>query len=278
MEFCYHFLRGDCLPIHLKQEVEIAVALKVRAQPRQGVELNKSVETVTGKTRECIVDLADRSSPSAAYHSLKCRLMSGEFEPGEKLRPDELKGQYQMSASAIREVLLRLTHEKILEQPEQRGFHVPYASEKLLEELMGLRILLECEGARQSIEHGDIEWEARLNAAHHKLAHLESKMREADSIDTFVPIWTRVDWEFHDTLLSACPSETLRQSHRHVYERFRQQVVAALKSAGFRQATLSEHEAILQGAINRDVAACQEAIYSHMQTFRDDFQELINLD
>ncbi|MEZ5534225.1 MAG: GntR family transcriptional regulator [Thiolinea sp.] len=236
----------------------------------------KSISPAANKPLECVPDLADKS-PAAVYHSLKCRLMSGEFSPGEKLRPDELKGQYQMSASAVREILLRLTHEKMLEQPEQRGFHVPFASDKLLEELMSLRILLECEGARQSIERGDIEWEARLNAAHHKLAHLESKMRDADSINTFIPIWTRVDWEFHDTLLSACPSATLRQTHRHVYERFRQQVVAALNAAGFREATLSEHEAILQAAINRDVAACQAAIHDHMQTFRSEFQELVKI-
>ncbi|MEZ5449987.1 MAG: FCD domain-containing protein [Thiolinea sp.] len=143
------------------------------------------------------------------------------------MRPDELKDQ-RHECQAMREVLMRLTQEQLLEQPEQRGFLVPGSLGKTLGELMDLRILLECEGARQSIAHGDLEWEARLNAAHHKLEHIESKMRTATDLMALIPIWTRVDWEFHDTLLSACPSDTLRQVHRQIYERSRQQVATAI--------------------------------------------------
>ncbi|PHP66022.1 GntR family transcriptional regulator [Zhengella mangrovi] len=209
----------------------------------------------------------------AVYRSIKARLMAGEFKAGEKLRPDVLKESYGISSSAMREVLLRLAHEHLVSQEEQRGFHVPVASEKRLTELMNLRILLECEGARLSIKHGDLEWEARLNAAHHKLAHIEAKMRAAGDITEFVPIWTRIDWEFHDTLLSACPSDTLRAIHRNIYEQFRQQVVAELESAGFREATVPEHEAILVAAIRRDVAACHAALNAHLQTYRDDLRD-----
>ncbi|MFP1630808.1 GntR family transcriptional regulator [Zhengella sp. ZM62] len=206
----------------------------------------------------------------AVYRSLKTRVMAGEFRAGDRLRPDVLKESYGISASAMREILLRLAHEHLITQEEQRGFHVPVASEKRLTELMNLRILLECEGARLSIKHGDLEWEARLNAAHHKLAHIEAKMRAAADIIEFVPIWTRIDWEFHDTLLSACPSDTLRSVHRNIYEQFRQQVVAELESAGFREATVPEHEAILVAAIRRDVDACKAAIHAHLQTYRED--------
>ncbi|WP_333821640.1 GntR family transcriptional regulator [Pinisolibacter sp.] len=211
-------------------------------------------------------------TPSSAYRIIKRRLMAGGFAGGQKLRPDLHKDEFGISASAMREVFLRLSHEHLLEQEEQRGFHVPRASERRLTELMQLRILLECEGARQAIEFGDIEWEARLNAAHYKLAHLETKMRATSDLTQYIGMWTRVDWEFHDTLLSACPSETLRQTHRNIYERFRQQVVLTLDSAGFREETLPEHEAILQAAITRDAKACCRALESHLQTLREDLR------
>ncbi|MCT8997611.1 GntR family transcriptional regulator [Chelativorans intermedius] len=211
--------------------------------------------------------------PSAAYRSLKTRLMAGEFRAGEKLRPDMLKDAYGISASAMREVFLRLAHESLLVQEEQRGFRVPAASRRRLAELMNLRILLECEGVRQAIREGDLEWEARLAAAHHKLVHIERKMRSAPDIAPFVPLWTRIDWEFHDTLLSACPSEVLRATHRNIYEQFRQQVVAGLEHAGFREETIPEHAAILKAAIERDVPACQAAIHAHLQVSRDEAGE-----
>lgn len=231
-------------------------------------------DTSTDKRADLRQDTVEKS-PTAVYRSLKERLITGELKAGEKLRPDDLKGRYGLSASAIREILLRLTHSNLLQQHEQRGFQVPKASIQLLDELMSLRILLECEGAKQSIEHGDIEWEARLNAAHHKLAHLETKMRSAADPAEFIPIWTRFDWEFHETLLSACPSATLRQSYQNTYERFRQQVAAVIDMAGFRKTTLAEHEAILRGAIERDANACQQAIHSHVRTFQAELELLM---
>ena len=153
---------------------------------------------------------------------------------------------------------------------EQRGFHIPESDLKLLHDLMELRALLEGEGAAQSLRMGDMEWEADLAAAHHKLAHIESRMADNGQLRELVPIWTRVDWEFHDTLLSACPSGALRETHRSVYERFRQQVVAATPDAGFRRETISEHAAILDAAVRRDEAATREAIRKHLWTYRDD--------
>jgi DNA-binding GntR family transcriptional regulator len=204
----------------------------------------------------------------AIYRSVKARLMAGEFPAGDKLRPDALRDTYDVSASAMREVFLRLAHEGLLSQEEQRGFRVPEADARRLTELMDLRILLECAGAADSIRNGDVEWEAQLYAAHHKLGHIEQKMQEAEDIVPFIPIWTRIDWEFHDTLLSACRSATLRATHRNIYEQFRQQVVAEMPSAGFRSETIPEHASIQNAAVARDIPACHAAIAAHLQTYR----------
>ena len=212
----------------------------------------------------------EATTSASVYQSVKARLMAGEFKAGEKLRPDIVKNTYAISASAMREIFLRLAYEKLLQLEEQRGFRVPDADEKRLTELMRLRIILECEGAKESILNGDVEWEARLNAAHYKLAHIEQKMKAAASVLPFIPLWTRIDWEFHDTLLSACPSDALRATHRNIYEQFRQQVVATVNRAGFRPETIVEHEAILRAAIARDIAGCQAAIDIHLQTYRED--------
>lgn len=207
---------------------------------------------------------------AAVHRSVKARIMAGEFPAGAKLRPDVLRRTYDVSASAMREVFLRLAAEGLLAQEEQRGFHIPAADPRRLTELMELRILLESEGAAASIRLGDLDWEAGLAAAHHKLAHIESKMREAADIAPLVAIWTRIDWEFHEALLSACPNRALREAHRDVYEKFRQQVVAAVASAGFRAETIPEHKAIMAAAVARDETACRAAIRSHLQTYRED--------
>ena len=218
-------------------------------------------------------------SPQAMYQSFKARLISGEFAAGERLRPDRFRDEYGMGATAIREVFLRLTGERLLTLEEQRGFHMPEASLETLEETLAYRLLLEAEGARLAFEKGDLEWEARLYAAHHKLAHvdeempmfadLDRRMKEMAEIKPLIPVWTRIDWEFHEVLMSACPSQTLRDAHRNSFERYRQQVVAILPTYGFRPETISQHAAILKAATDRDPEACRHAIEIHLTSHRD---------
>lgn len=214
--------------------------------------------------------LQEGMTQGAVHRSMKARIMSGEFAPGAKMRADALRRSYDVSASAMREVFLRLTCEGLLAQEEQRGFHIPAADPDHLTQLMELRILLEVEGALASIRHGDLDWEAELAAAHHKLVHIESRMKETGDIAPYVAIWTRIDWEFHQALMAACPNKALLDAHASVYERFRQQVVAAVDTAGFRRETIPEHDAIMKAAVARDEDACRDAIRNHLRTYRDD--------
>lgn len=213
-------------------------------------------------------------SPAAVYDSIKARLIAGAFSAGAKLKPDVLRADYGIGATALREVLLRLTGEGLIVMEEQRGFHVPEASERLLNETLELRLLIESECARLSITHGDLEWEARLNAAHHKLAHLENRMRGQlpERLSDFVELWTRTDWEFHEVLASAAPSKTLRYAHLRSFERYRQQVVAMVPAFGFRDQTLLEHDAILRAAIDRNPKDCHDAIEAHLFSHRAGLQ------
>ncbi|MDF1775318.1 MAG: GntR family transcriptional regulator [Rhizobiaceae bacterium] len=209
------------------------------------------------------------TSQNDVYLDLRDRLISGRFKPGQKLMPSQLKADYNTSASTIREILFRMSCEGFVDFQEQRGFRCPHSSEQKLLELTHLRILLECEGAAGSIRNGDVEWEAQLNASHHKLAHIESKMKSADDITPFVAVWSRSDWEFHQRLISACGSSLLIETHRGIYDRFRQQVVSELRTFGFRAETIPEHKAILDAALQRDIPTCTKAIEDHLRVYRD---------
>ena len=99
------------------------------------------------------------------YDQLQDRLLCGEFNPGQRLRSDVLRSDYDVSASTIREVLFRLSTFGLVDFIDQRGFRMPEQSTALQHDLTQTRILLECQGACLSIRYGSVAWEARLNAA-----------------------------------------------------------------------------------------------------------------
>lgn len=195
-------------------------------------------------------------------------LLDGQYPPGEKLRPDHLKVGFGVSAGTMRETLLRLVGEGLVNVEEQRGFSVPVASLARLAELTKLRAMIESEGARLSIQNGDLEWEARLNAAHYKLSHIEQRFKDSEAKPELIPYWTRADNEFHEALVGACGSTVLREMRANLFHRARQQIVSCDPEFGFRSETVPEHADILHAALARDAAACEQAITVHLSSFQ----------
>lgn len=208
-------------------------------------------------------------SPRQLTEQLREDLIFGTWAPGERLRPQALRARYETTSSALREALIRLAGEGLVEMEEQRGFSTIRPSPETFHEVRHMRLLVECEGARLSIRRGDLEWEADLNAAHHRLAHIEQRMRGADDIRDYIQMWSRHDQAFHVALMAACGSDLLMREHARIYERFRMHVVAELQQWGFRgELNVEEHGAILAAALDRDAAACCEALDAHLEIYR----------
>lgn len=198
------------------------------------------------------------------YADVRRKLIEAEYKAKSKMKPEQLRSDYNCAASTMREVLFRLASDGFLDFEEQRGFRVVTCTEQSLSELTYMRVLIEIEGARLSIEQGDIEWEAKLAAAHYKLAHIEQKMQTSDATDHFVNTWSMAEWEFHATLISACGSGLMRSQHKIIYHRFRQHLLNLKRHHGFRNTNNLEHQAIVEAAVARDAEACRKAISVHL--------------
>ncbi|WP_170785454.1 GntR family transcriptional regulator [Ruegeria lacuscaerulensis] len=199
------------------------------------------------------------------YQDLKMRLISNGFEHGAKLRAEDLRKEYKCSASSVREALFRLAAVGLADFQEQRGFRVPQRAPQKLIELTHVRILLEAEGTALSIQNGGVDWEARLTAAHHKLSHIERRIRDKDDPSDLIDIWFAAEKEFHETLISACGSETLKQMHGRVYAQFRQQLMVADRRFEFISMNIEHHANILEAALSGDPKLTQQKIHDHLK-------------
>jgi DNA-binding GntR family transcriptional regulator len=135
-----------------------------------------------------------------------------------------------------------------------------------MRELTQLRIIIEREAGLLSLANGGLEWEANLTAAHHKLAHVEASMHVAPDPSAYMDVWCACEGGFHNTLISACGSETLLAAYRDIYDRQRQQLVMAVEHSGYREGNIIEHRAILDAALARDSVLCAAQIEEHLQT------------
>lgn len=198
------------------------------------------------------------------YQVLKKRLITNGFQHGAKLRAEVLRTEFGCSASTVREALFRLSTVGLVDFLEQRGFRVPNRSAEKLIELTHLRVLLEGEGSVLSIRKGGIAWEARLAAAHHKLSHIEKRIHAQDDPTDLIDIWFTSENEFHQTLISACGSETLKQMHGRIYAQFRQQLMVADMRFNFISENIEHHASILEAALAGDEELTKARIHHHL--------------
>jgi DNA-binding GntR family transcriptional regulator len=196
----------------------------------------------------------------SAYRQIRADIVFGRLRPGRKLKLEALKTEYAASVSTLREILNRLNSEGLVVAEGQKGFEVAPVSISNLKEIAALRQLLECRALEQSFRAGDMEWEGRIVAAHHRLTRMEERMATGDRTGT--EDWKRYDWEFHHALISACGSKMLIDTHAAVFDKYLRYQMIALSYRGAIAA--EEHALLLDYALNRDAARACVVLTRHV--------------
>jgi DNA-binding GntR family transcriptional regulator len=213
-----------------------------------------------GKSARAEPRPATETASERAYRRIRADILGCVLVPGQKLKLDALRDTYGAGVGALRESLSRLVAERLVMAEGQRGFEVAPFSAAELEELAALRLLLEGHAMAQAFASGDVEWEARLVAAHHKLSQMEDRLGAGDG--AALDPWRRFDSQFHQALIGACGSRTLMVTHAAVFDRYQRYQNRAL---GFRGAiAVEEHAALRDCALRRDAEGARHVLARHI--------------
>ncbi|SCY94349.1 DNA-binding transcriptional regulator, GntR family [Paracoccus tibetensis] len=204
---------------------------------------------------------ADLSVGERGWRQVRGDILMGRLLPRQKLRLDSLRASYGVSISTLREILNRLTSEGLVIAEGQRGFEVAPVSAANLHEIAQLRLLLEGQALEDSFAAGDVEWEAQLVAAYHRLVSLEERMAANDR--SAAELWKQYDWQFHQALISACGSQMLMQLHGAIFDKYLRYQMIALSYRG--RIAADEHRALHDCALRRDAAGARAVLEQHLQ-------------
>jgi DNA-binding GntR family transcriptional regulator len=128
--------------------------------------------------------------------NLRERILGGEFKGGSKLRQDAIAQDYGVSRIPVREALLALEAEGLVEFHPHRGAFTTELSAETIRELFELRVLLEVKAFEQSIPNlttADLEHAARL------LSRYDEALDSGRNIDG----WSEFNSAFHTALYKA---------------------------------------------------------------------------
>ena len=193
---------------------------------------------------------------------IACRLM-----PNDRLRVEALRDRYGMGTSPIREALMRLEAEGLVELEQNKGFRVAAVSREKLIDLMRTRMEIESIALRWSLEKGGVDWEAELLSAFHRLSR-QTKI-EPSKPDAISETWSKEHANFHTALVAACGTPTLLAIRARLFEQADRYVALSILSNGPLRDDVGEHKQLMRAALSRDIDKTLDLNRAHISRTLD---------
>ncbi len=201
-----------------------------------------------------------------AYDALKAQIVAGELCAGQRLLPLALAATLRISPTPVKEALLRLERDGLVETEARRGVMVRRFRADEIHDLYGVRALLEADAVRAGFAAGAIPpgvidgMQAEQDAL---LAALASRTMAG------LNVALRHDRALHAMLVTLSGNKLMAAWHGRVMTQTH--TVRVYTPASYTPVLLrTEHGAILDALRDQDEAAAREALRRHLDRSRDD--------
>ena len=192
-------------------------------------------------------------------------IMRGDFAPRQALKPQELADEHGVSLAVMREALVRLVGDGLAVRSPNRGFAVPSADASRWQLVAEARAAVEPSVLLMAIACGDLEWEAGVKAAYHRLAG--TPPFGSDGPPHLSDAWSDLHRSFHRSLLEGCGNPFLLDTFDRMWTASE---LARRWSADItpNRDVGAEHEALERAVLNRDADLASDTLARHLSLTR----------
>jgi DNA-binding GntR family transcriptional regulator len=192
-------------------------------------------------------------------HALRAALVAGEMRPGVLYSAPTLAEQFGVSATPVREAMLDLTSEGLVEPVRNKGFRVTELSERDLDEITSLRMLIAVPTVAEIARHMDDELRPRVEALREGAREIEILAVKRDLI-----AYVEADRRFHLALLDLAGNGHLVSVIANLRARSRLYGLQRLADRGELGASAREHEQILELVLRGEAEAAAAVMEQHI--------------
>jgi DNA-binding GntR family transcriptional regulator len=200
--------------------------------------------------------VAHRSLRSQVVDALRGALVAGELEPGVVYSAPTLAARFGVSATPVREAMLDLVKEGLIEAVRNKGFRVRALSERDLDELTEIRELLEIPTVARlagQVSTVDIS----------RLGRIAGRIEKAAAAGDLIG-YVEADRDFHLQLLGLAGNERLVAVVGELRARARLYGLQRLADQGELDASAHEHAALLDALAAGEALAVEKLMRQHL--------------
>jgi DNA-binding GntR family transcriptional regulator len=206
-----------------------------------------------------------KDQKNKVYHNLRFRIITNDLSPGELLNEKELLKEYRIGRSPLREVLINLQRDGLIQRFPRSGTFVTSIDLHLFAQVIEIRLTMEeLTGwlAAQRITREQLD---TLTQILNKVKALEGEGGDSQIIKTL----TQCEFDIHDTLYEATHNQKLKEMLYELHgvcARYWYYWVATKEEVmdQFRDA-----EELVEALERRDGKTAGELLRHHVQTMVD---------
>ncbi|MFJ3904874.1 GntR family transcriptional regulator [Streptomyces sp. NPDC090025] len=189
-------------------------------------------------------------------HALRAALIAGELRPGSVYSAPGLAAELGVSATPVREAMLDLAREGLVEPVRNKGFRITEVSERELDQCTELRMLIEVPTVGRVTELAERE---QLEALRPLAEEIVAAARRHDLIG-----YLEADRRFHLTLLGLAGNDRLVETVSELRKRSRLYGLTGLDEAGKLVSSAEEHVELLELMLSGDRSGAEACMMRHL--------------
>lgn len=208
--------------------------------------------------KDLTLDKLRRSS--LAYQvsdTLREVIIKGLLPPGSRLLEIELAEKLGVSRGSLREALRTLEGEGLVETFHGKGTFIASLSERNIQEVYSLRLILETEAVRLAAEKATPQQIGQLET-------LVKTMEEAASLEDIAET-LRLDNEFHQFIWEIADHNQLKEVLQRLFSQFRMYLTANVYVQDYLSTGINSHKKIFEGIRQKDTELAVAGIRAHLK-------------
>ncbi len=195
-----------------------------------------------------------------AYDRLRLEILSCRILPGTQLTEAAIMERFDIGKSSCRIALVRLIQAGFVKSIPRHGYTVIPVTVKDVEEIFGLRLLLEPYAARMAagkVDRGQLE---RLERA--------CRVPVSGDVGNQIDFFLEANRSFHMAIAEATGNQRLCRALSGLLDEMTRLVALGFGVQGVRPAIRHDHEALIAHLVDGDARAAESVARRHVETFR----------
>lgn len=209
-----------------------------------------------------------KSLVELAYERVKQRILDNQYYPGYQALENEVAEDLGMSRTPVREALIRLKHEGLVELIPRRGLRVVPVLADDMKEIYDVLTSLESMAAELLAKRKP--GAATLEPMKEATRDMEVALKN-DDLDA----WAAADEKFHRALIDLCGNRRLANMANTVRDQGYRARMVTLRLREKPSASVDEHEQVLRAIENGDWETARDVHYHHRRRASEELTEIL---